>query len=176
MKRHRRKPYTPQVRINERIRVPEVHLIDGQGKSRGSVPTATALVMAREAGLDLVEVSSNANPPIAKIIDAGKYKYDQAKAKSRTKKHQKEASIKEIRLGFKIDDHDFDVKFNRAKKFLSQGDKVKAAVIFRGREITHIDLGKKLLDKFVDRLSEVARIEQAPIRQGRSIHTVLSPK
>ena len=176
MKRRRRKLYTPQIRINERIRVPEVRLIDETGKAHGNIPIAKALAMAKEANLDLVEVSPNANPPIVKIIDAGKYKYDQAKAKSRTKKNQKETSIKEIRLGFKIDNHDFEVKRRRAEKFLSQGNKVKAAVMFRGREITHIDLGKKLLDKFVDRLSKIAKIEQAPIKQGRSIHTVLSPK
>lgn len=176
MKRRRRQTYTPQIRINERIRVPEVRLIDETGKSHDSVSLAKALTMARDAGLDLVEISPNAKPPIAKIIDAGKYKYDLSKAKSRTKKNQKEVSVKEIRLGFKIDDHDFDVKLNRAKKFLTQGDKVKAAVMFRGREITHFDLGKDLLNKFVDSLAEVAKIEQAPIRQGRSIHTVLAPK
>ncbi|MFH0905202.1 MAG: translation initiation factor IF-3 [bacterium] len=167
---------TPQlvVRINERIRVPEVFLVDETGTARGKVPTPEALALARAAELDLVEVSPNAQPPVAKILDFGKYRYEQTKALARAKKKQKEGEVKEIRLGFKIDDHDFEVKALRAEKFLSQGNKVKAAVMFRGREITHVDLGNQLLKRFVDRLQGVARMEQAPLRQGRSIHTILT--
>lgn len=151
-------------------------LIDEQGKAHGKTATSKALTLAKDAGLDLIEVSPNAQPPVAKILDFGKYKYDQTKAAAKAKRKQKESVIKEIRLGFKIDDHDFDVKVKRADKFLSQGNKVKAAVVFRGREIVHAHLGKELLSRFVDRLSRVAKIEQVPIKQGRSIHTILVPK
>lgn len=151
-------------------------MIDEQGQVRGKVATSEALALAREAGLDLIEVSPNATPPVVKILDFGKYRYEQTKAAAKAKRKHKEATVKEVRLGFKIDDHDFEVKAKRAEKFLSQGDKVKAAVLFRGREIVHSDLGKALLERFVDRLSGAAKIEQVPIRQGRSIHTILAPR
>lgn len=176
MKRKKFKQYQPRIRINEYIRVPEVFLIDAQGQARGVVATRDALALAKEAELDLIEVSPNAKPPVAKILDFGKYKYEQTKAAARSRLKQKEAVTKEVRLGFKIDSHDFEVKAKRAEKFLSQGNKVKAAVMFRGREIVHADLGRDLLHRFVDRLSNSAKIEQAPLRQGRSIQTILAPK
>lgn len=176
MRRNRPTQYQPRIRINEYIRVPEVFLIDEQGKVKGKTATSKAIALAREAELDLIEVSPNANPPVAKILDFGKYRYEQTKAAAKAKRKHKEVMLKEIRLGFKIDDHDFNVKIKRAEKFLSAGNKVKTTVMFRGREIVHSDLGKALLQRFVDRLSGVAKIEQAPIRQGRSIHTILAPK
>ena len=151
-------------------------LIDADGKAQGRIATSQALAQARAAQLDLVEVSPSARPPVAKILDFGKFKYEHTKAAAKAKRKQKEGTLKEIRLGFKIDSHDFEVKAKRAEKFLAQGNKVKAAIIFRGREIVHADLGRDLLQRFVDRLQQKARIEQVPIQQGRSIHTILTAK
>ncbi|MDD5605856.1 MAG: translation initiation factor IF-3 [Patescibacteria group bacterium] len=174
--KYTRTPFSePRIRANERIRVPEVFLIDETGKPVGKTPTGQALALAKAAGLDLVEVSPNIRPPVAKILDFGKYKYEQTKAAAKAKKKQKDIS-KEIRLGVKIGDGDFEVKAKRAEKFLSQGAKLKVAVMFRGREIVHSDLGHKLMERFIDRLEGVAKIEQAPLKQGRSIHTILAPK
>lgn len=151
-------------------------LVDHEGKARGTVPIAEALRLAQEAELDLVEVSPNVRPPIAKILDFGKYKYDQTKAQAKAKKKHKEGTLKEIRLGIKIDDHDFEVKAKKASKFIAEGNKVKATVVFRGREIVHPELGTELLQRFIDSFDGIAKIEQAPLKQGRSISTVLSPK
>lgn len=171
----KRKSFEPRIRANERIRVPEVFLVNENGEALGNTPTQKAIEMAVEAGLDLVEVSPNAKPPIAKILDFGKYKYEKTKADAKAKKKQKDV-LKEIRLGVKIGDGDFEVKAKRAEKFLTSGAKVKVSVMFRGREIVHVDLGMKLMERFIDRLEEVAKIEQAPTKQGRSIHSVLVPK
>ena len=171
------KPYrqTLRIRANEWIRVPEVFLVDQTGKSLGVTPTAKALQLARAADLDLVEVSPTARPPVCKILDFGKYKYEQTKAQQRSRRGNEGGTVKEVRLGVKIDDHDFEVKAKRAEKFLGTGNKVKVGVLFRGREITHAHLGETLLNRFVDRLARVSKMEQAPTRQGRSIHTILSP-
>lgn len=173
----RKKSYfsQPRIRANQNIRVPEVYLIDENGEPVGNVPTGEALKRAREADLDLVEISPNKRPPVVKILDFGKYKYEQGKAQSKAKKNQRDIT-KEIRLGIKIGDGDFEVKAKRAEKFLSVGAKLKVSVIFRGREIVHIDLGQELMQRFIDRLEEVAKIEQAPLKQGRSIHSILAPK
>ena len=172
MKRKRTSFSQPRIRANQNIRVPEVFLIDEEGTPVGNVSTSEALKRAREADLDLVEVSPNKRPPIVKILDFGKYKYEQTKAQSKAKKNQKDIT-KEIRLGVKIGDGDFEVKAKRAEKFLAQGAKLKVSVMFRGREIVHTDLGMELMQRFIDRLEEVAKIEQAPLKQGRSIHTIL---
>jgi len=156
--------------------VPEVFLIDETGTSRGIISTREALNLARTADLDLVEVSPNAKPPVAKILDFGKYKYEQTKAQQRSRRGQNDGAVKEVRLSVKIDSHDFEVKAKRAEKFLSQGNKVKAGILFKGREIVHAHLGEALINRFIDRLVNTAKIEQAPTRQGRSIHTILSPK
>lgn len=165
----------PKTRANERIRVPEVFLIDENGEAVGNTPTPKALEMARAADLDLVEISPNMRPPVAKILDFGKFKYEQTKAAAKAKKKQKDVT-KEIRLGVKIGEGDFEVKAKRAEKFLAAGAKLKVSVMFRGREIVHVDLGAKLMQRFIDRLEEMAKIEQAPLKQGRSIHTILVPR
>jgi len=151
-------------------------LIDEVGTARGVLPTSEALKLARAAELDLVEVSPNAKPPVAKILDLGKYKYEQSKAQQRQRRGQNDGAVKEVRLSVKINDHDLEVKAKRAEKFLEDGHKVKAGIMFKGREIVHAHLGEALVNRFIDRLSKVAKIEQVPTRQGRSIHTILSPK
>lgn len=157
------------------INAPEVFLIDSEGEPRGVVTLREALSIAREAELDLVEISPNAKPPVVKVLDYGKYKYDQTKAMSRQKANSKESEVKEVRLGVRIGTHDLDVKARQAEKFLKEKNKVKASLVFRGREIAHADLGKDVLLNFVDRLSEIAKMEQAPTRQGRSMYVVLAP-
>lgn len=151
-------------------------LIDENGKSHGKIQTSKALAMAEEAELDLVEISPQANPPVAKILDFGKFKYEQTKALQRQKAHRHESEVKEIRLGANIGDHDLEVKIKQAERFLKQRDKVKATIMFRGRQIVHADLGQKVLLSFIDRLQEIAKMEQAPTRQGRSMYIVISPK
>jgi len=158
------------------IRVPRVFVIDEEGVQKGEMSLSEALKLAEAAELDLVEVSPNANPPVTKILDFGKYKYDLEKSANRQKKNHKEVTIKEIRLGPTMGDHDLMVKVKQAEKFLKEGNKLKATVIFRGRQIAHLDLGGEVLAKFIDRLGDTAKMEQAPIRQGRSIHIIIAPK
>jgi translation initiation factor IF-3 len=134
-----------------------------------------AMKLAEAAEMDLVEVSPNANPPVAKILDLGKYKYDQTKSQQRQRKNHKEVIVKEVRLGPSIGDHDLGVKVKQAEKFLGLGYKVKASVMFRGRQMAHTELGNAVLQKLVDRLADKAKMEQAPIKQGRSIHIVIAP-
>jgi translation initiation factor IF-3 len=158
------------------IRASRLFVIDADGKQRGEIPLSEALKLADEAGFDLVEVSPNANPPVAKILDFGKYKYDQTKAASRQKKNQHDVVVKEIRLGPTMGEHDLMVKVKQGEKFIKQGHKLKVSVLFRGRMIAHLDLGAEILSKFIDRLGEQAKMEQAPIRQGRSIHIIVAPR
>lgn len=165
----------PRTRINMLITSPEVFLIDENGEPRGKVTLREALTAAREADLDLVEISPNAKPPVVKILDFGKYKYDQTKAMARQKAHSKDSEVKEVRLGVRIGEHDLEVKAKQAAKFLGEKNKVKATIVFRGREIVHADLGKEVLINFIDRLKDIAKMEQAPTRQGRSMYIVLSP-
>ena len=158
------------------IRSARVFVIDEEGVQRGDMSLSEAIKLAEIADMDLVEVSPNANPPVCKILDFGKYKYDQEKSANRQRKHHKEVTIKEIRLGPSMGDHDLMVKVKQAEKFLKEGNKLKASIMFRGRAIAHIDLGGVILSKFIDRLGDQAKIEQAPIRQGRSIHIIIAPK
>jgi len=157
------------------IRASRLFVIDETGTPRGEMSLQEAMKLAELAELDLVEVSPNANPPVAKILDLGKYKYDQTKAQQRQRKNHKEVVVKEVRLGPSIGDHDLGVKVKQAEKFLGLGYKVKASVMFRGRQMAHTELGNEVLQKLVDRLGEKAKMEQAPIRQGRSIHIVIAP-
>src|SRR5450830_1310667 len=139
------KPAPPEPRINERIRVPEVRLIDEEGKQVGVVRTVEAIAMARQRDVDLVEVASTATPPVARLMDFGRFKYEQSKKDREAKKHQVNVQLREVRMKPKIDDHDIDFKTRTAAKLLKQGDKVKVTVMFRGREITHPQIGKNLL-------------------------------
>lgn len=158
------------------IRAPRVFVIGEDNEPKGEMSLSEALKLAEAAELDLVEISPNANPPVVKVLDFGKFKYDQEKAANRQKKHHKEVTIKEIRLGPTMGDHDLMVKVRQGEKFLKEGNKLKATVMFRGRQIAHLDLGAEILSKFIDRLGDIAKMEQAPIRQGRSIHIIIAPK
>ncbi len=150
------------------IRIPEIRVIDDEGNQLGVMATADAMKIAEERSLDLVEIAPNVRPPVCKIMDYGKYKYEQKK--------QHLTQLKEIKFRPKIEEHDFQFKKRHAEKFLEQKDKVKFTVIFRGREMEHIDLGQKLLDRIVEELSEVSVIERSPIRMGRIITMILGPR
>lgn len=156
--------------------MPEVRLISADGEQVGVVSTREAISMAEEAGLDLVEISPNAVPPVAKILDWGKYKYEQQKQQQKAKSKQKVTEIKGIRLGVKIGENDLATKLKNAEKFILKEDKVKFQLRFRGREIVHKDLGKKLLDNVAERLSEIADVEQVPSFAGREMTMVVAPK
>jgi translation initiation factor IF-3 len=142
----------------------------------GVLPTREALWRAREAGLDLVEISPNADPPVCKILDFGKYKYEQQKKKNEAKKKQKVVEIKEIKIRPNIDDHDYDVKMRQAKSFIGEGDKVKVTLRFRGRELAHVDLGMKVLERVKGELDEIAKVEQMPRMENRQMIMVLTPR
>ena len=163
------------MRVNERIRIPEIRLIDEAGNHVGVVRTRDALEMARERGLDLVEVQPNAAPPVCRIMDYGKYRYEESRKDRESRKRQKTQTIKEIRLRPKIDTHDLETKGRQAQRFLAEGDKVKLSVLFRGREIAHQDIGVELLQRLAAQLSESSTVDQPPHMEGRSMVMLLSP-
>src|SRR6476619_7154578 len=163
-------------RINEEIRVREVHLIDKDGTNKGTVQIADALAAAQEAGLDLVEISPNANPPIVKILDCGKYKYQEQKKAAEARKKQKVVEVKELKYRPMIDDHDYDVKMRAMQRFFAEGDKVKITLRFRGREMAHQELGTKLLDKVKADVADFAKVEQDARFEGRQVVMVLAPR
>jgi translation initiation factor IF-3 len=163
-------------RVNEEIRAREVQLIDQNGGNRGVVDTRVALEMANEAGLDLVEISPNTTPPVCKILDYGKYKYQAQKKAAEARKKQKVVEVKEIKLRPMIDDHDYDVKMRSMRRFFEEGDKVKVTLRFRGREMAHQELGVKLLDRVRDDLAKLAKVEQEPKFEGRQMVMVLAPR
>ncbi len=162
--------------MNEDIRVPEVRLIDQTGQNVGVVSTADALARATEAGLDLVEISPDAKPPVAKILDFGKYKYQEQKKAAEARKKQKIVEIKEIKMRPSIDDHDYDVKMRAIKRFFEEGDKVKVTLRFRGRELAHPELGMKLLQQVKTDFEPVAKVEYEPRLEGRQMIMILAPK
>jgi translation initiation factor IF-3 len=162
--------------VNREINVRTVRLIDEKGDMVGVVPVRDALLAAEEAGLDLVEVSPNADPPVCKILDYGKYKYELQKKANEARKKQKVIEVKEIKLRPNIDDNDYDVKMRSARRFLDEGDKVKVTMRFRGREMAHQDLGMNVLVKVRDELQELAKVEQMPRLEGRQMIMVLAPK
>ena len=163
-------------RINEEIRVREVQLIDKDGSNKGVTEINAALAMAQEAGLDLVEIAPNSVPPVCKILDYGKYKYQAQKKAAEARKKQKVVEIKEIKLRPMIDDHDYDVKMRSIHRFFEEGDKVKVTLRFRGREMAHQELGYKLLDRVKDDTAKIAKIEQEPRFEGRQVVMVLAPR
>ena len=169
------KPAPPEPRINEKIRVPEVRLIDEEGHQVGVVKTVEAIGMARQGGVDLVEVAAQANPPVARLMDFGRYKYEQSKKDREAKKHQSNMQLREVRMKPKIDEHDIDFKTRTAAKLLKQGDKVKVTVMFRGREITHPQIGKNLLDRVLKSLDEIATLEKDALLEGRHMTMILAP-
>ena len=162
--------------INEQIRDKEVRLIGEDGEQLGIVSSRDALKMAEEAGLDLVKIAPTAKPPVCKIVDYGKYRYEQARKEKDAKKKQKIVELKEIRLSPNIEANDLDTKMNAAKKFLAKGDKVKITLRFRGREMAHMNSSKHILDDFAEALADVAVVEKAPKIEGRSISMVLAEK
>jgi translation initiation factor IF-3 len=162
--------------MNHQIDNKTVRLIDADGENVGVVDRETALRKADEAGLDLVEISPNADPPVCKILDIGKYKYEEQKRKNEARKKQKVIEVKEIKLRPNIDDHDYDVKMRAMKRFLEEGDKVKVTLRFRGREMAHMELGHQLLARVKADFEESAKVEQEPRSEGRQIVMVVAPK
>lgn len=163
-------------RINQEINALKVRLIDERGEMIGVVTRNDALVRAGEAGLDLVEVAAAADPPVVKILDFGKFKYEEQKKKNEARKKQKIIEVKEIKLRPGIDDHDYDVKMRSMLKFIEEGDKVKVTMRFRGRELAHQEIGMNVLMRVRDDLDKLAKIEQHPRMEGRQMTMVLSPK
>jgi translation initiation factor IF-3 len=163
-------------RINEEIRVREVHLIDKDGANRGTVPIADALQLAQEAGLDLVEISPNATPPVVKLLDFGKYKYAEQKKAAEARKKQKVVEVKEVKFRPMIDDHDYDVKMRSMVRFFEEGDKVKVTLRFRGREMAHQELGTRLLDRVKGDIAEFAKVESDARFEGRQMVMILAPR
>jgi translation initiation factor IF-3 len=163
-------------RVNREINVRSVRLVDAAGEMVGVVSIRDALIAAEEAGLDLVEVSPNADPPVCKILDYGKFKYEAQKRANEARKKQKIIEVKEIKMRPNIDDNDYDVKMRSARRFLEEGDKVKVTMRFRGREMAHQDLGMNVLIKVRDDLVELAKVEQMPKLEGRQMIMVLAPK
>ncbi len=162
--------------INEQIRDREVRLIGPDGEQIGVVSSKEAQKIADEAGLDLVKIAPNAKPPVCKVIDYGKYRYELARKEKDAKKKQKTVELKEIRLSPNIDTNDLNTKMNAARKFLSKGNKVKVTLRFRGREMAHMNSSKHILDDFAEKLSDIAVVEKAPKVEGRSIGMVLTEK
>ena len=163
-------------RINDEIRVPRVLLIDQHGEKQGVMPTSSALEAAEEVGLDLVEIVPNSDPPVCKILDYGKFKFQEQKKKNEARKRQKVVEIKEIKLRPNIDVHDYDVKAKSMHRFFEEGDKVKVTLRFRGREMAHPELGMKLLQKVKADFEPVAKVEYEPRMEGRQMIMILAPK
>jgi translation initiation factor IF-3 len=164
------------LRINDDIRVREVRVIDENGQQLGIMATRDAVRIAEEHHLDLVEISPQARPPVCKILDYGKYRYEQQKREKEARKKQKVFEIKEVKLRPGIEDHDFDVKFKNAVRFLADGNKVKVTIMFRGREMSHPELGEVLLDKMAAQLGDTAVVEKKPKIEGRNMTMVVAPK
>lgn len=162
--------------INERIRFPQIRVIGTEGEQLGLMTPQDARQIAQEKELDLVLVSDKADPPVCRVMDYGKYKFEQEKKLREAKKKQHNAEVKEVKMRYKIDKHDYEVRLNQATRFLKAGDKVKATIMFRGREIQHSDLAQALLERMSNDLQEIADIQQAPKREGRSMMMLLAPK
>jgi translation initiation factor IF-3 len=166
----------PTIRVNREIRVREVRVIADDGEQLGILPIQEALKAAEERSLDLVEVAPQAEPPVCKIMDFGKYKYEQAKKTHESKKHQKVILLKEVKMRPGTDVHDYNFKLNHAKRFLGEGNKVKVTVVFRGREMAHTELGAVLLNRVAVDIAESGNIEQMPKQEGRTLMMIIAPK
>mgnify|MGYP001002101075 CR=1 FL=1 len=163
-------------RVNEEITAQSIRLIDAEGEQVGVVSRNDALDRAFAAGLDLVEISPNAEPPVCKILDYGKFKYEVQKKKAEAKKKQKVIEIKEIKVRPNIDDNDYNIKMRSVRRFLEEGDKVKVTLRFRGRELAHQELGAKVLDRIRDEVADLAKVEQFPKMEGRQMIMVIAPR
>ena len=173
--RPRRDAAQDGTRRNEQIRAREVRVVDAEGKQAGILSVAEALAMAHEAGLDLVEVSPNAVPPVCKIMDYGKFKYEKQQKEKEIKRNQTVVQIKEIKVRPKTDDHDYETKLRHIRRFLGDGDRCKVTVFFRGREIVHKDRGESILSKIIADTADVGKVEQAPSAEGRTLQMMLVP-
>jgi translation initiation factor IF-3 len=171
----RRPPERDTTRINERIRVPEVRLIDDEGKQVGVMKTPDALVFAQERELDLVEVAPEARPPVCRVLDYSKYKYEQAQKQKQARKHQQQITVREIKFRPKIAEHDYDTKKHHVERFLRHKDKVKITIMFRGREVTHPERGTAILDRLAEELQELGVVEQRPMQEGRNMTMLIAP-
>jgi translation initiation factor IF-3 len=171
----RRLPERDTTRINERIRVPEVRLIDETGKQVGVMKTDEALRYAQQRDLDLVEVAPEARPPVCRVLDYSKYKYEQAQKQKAARKHQQQINVREIKFRPKIAEHDYATKKGHVERFLRHKDKVKVTIMFRGREVTHPERGTMILDRLADDLGDLAVVEQRPIQDGRNMTMMLGP-
>src|ERR1700751_3378530 len=164
------------IRTNERIRAREIRVIDDEGKQIGILPPYEALKMARERNLDLVEISPTANPPVCRIMDYGKFLYQQEKKEREAKKHQKTITVKEVKYRINVDDHDYETKKNHVLRFLDEGDKVKATIFFRGREMTRTGLGRQILERLIKDVEPQSIVEFRPRQEGNTLHAILAPK
>jgi translation initiation factor IF-3 len=164
------------VGINWGIRAPEVRVIDSEGNQVGILPLKEAMKLAEEKGLDLVEVAHNATPPVCRIMNYGKYKYQQSKRTHEARKHQTVIQIKEVKLRPRTEEHDLQFKLRHAKRFLEEGNKVKISVLFRGREMAYPEFGKEILNRFIEGVKELMVVEQPPRMEGRNMVTILTPK
>ncbi len=171
----RRPPERDTTRINERIRVPEVRVIDDEGNQIGVLKIADALAFAQERELDLVEVAPEARPPVCRVLDYSKYKYEQAQKQKAARKHQQQITVREIKFRPKIAQHDYDTKKHHVERFLRHKDKVKVTIMFRGREVTHPERGTAILDRLADELSELGVVEQRPMQEGRNMTMMMAP-
>jgi translation initiation factor IF-3 len=171
----RRPPERDTTRINERIRVPEVRVIDDEGNQVGVMKTADALIFAQERDLDLVEVAPEARPPVCRVLDYSKYKYEQAQKVKQAKKHQQQITVREIKFRPKIAQHDYDTKKHHVERFLKHKDKVKVTIMFRGREVTHPERGTMILDRLAEELAELGVVEQRPMQEGRNMTMMMAP-
>jgi translation initiation factor IF-3 len=171
----RRPPERDTTRINERIRVPEVRLIGEDGSQIGIMKTPDALRYAQDRDLDLVEVAPESRPPVARVLDYSKYKYEQAQKQKQARKHQQQITVREIKFRPKIAQNDYDTKKGHVTRFLKHKDKVKITIMFRGREVTHPERGEALLEKLAEELAEIAVVEQRPVQDGRNMTMLLAP-
>ena len=165
-----------RVRVNRQIRISPVRVIAADGEQLGILPVEQALAMAEEKGLDLVEVAPSARPPVCRIMDYGKFKYEEARKARQARKRQHQILIKEVKFRPGIEDHDFDFKVRHARRFLEEGNKVKATMMFRGRQMAHPELGREVLSRVAEAVDEVGRVESAPLMEGRNMTMILAPK
>ncbi|MFN8173518.1 MAG: translation initiation factor IF-3 [Solirubrobacteraceae bacterium] len=171
----RRPPERDTTRTNERIRVPEVRLISEDGKQVGVIKTAEALAYAQERDLDLVEVAPDARPPVCRVLDYSKYKYEQAQKQKAARRHQQQINVREIKFRPKIAQNDYETKKGHVSRFLRNKDKVKVTIMFRGREVTHPERGQMLLERLAEELADLAVVEQRPLQDGRNMTMMLGP-
>jgi len=171
-----KKPNRDLPQINERIRFPQIRVIDADGAQLGIMTPRDARQMAEEKELDLVLVSDKADPPVCRIMDYGKFKFEQEKKAREAKKKQHTSDVKEVKMRYKIEEHDYQVRIHQAQRFLKDGDKVKATIMFRGREIQHVDLAETLLNRMATDLQEIGEVQQAPKKEGRNMMMLIAPK